>query len=375
MTTLLQANINVALDIYKKINEHDKKANIIFSPICISASLALASKGAKNDTETKLKKVLHIENAKDIDFEYQSLASDLAKISDAHSLNLIKRLYVDKSLNCTKEFIDSNKKPYPSQLEIVDFKEHPKETREQINKNISELTNGKVETVLCEDNVTDQTKLLLLGAAICSGKWLKKFDKDKTKEAPFRISKTECKPVQMMQLEARCCMGYIKDLKTLVLDLPCENKALSMIILLPQDIEDDSTGLEQLEKELTYEKFAHWTNPSTMANTKVKVSLPKFKLAKRYDLKPLLTSIGLGDIFNEEVADFSGMTESKGVALSQAIHEATLGISEEGLEEPDMARERVLMHKDEFNGDHPFLMAVRHNKSRNILMMGKFCSP
>ncbi|XP_069074895.1 serpin B5 [Pleurodeles waltl] len=375
MATLLQANINVALDIYKKIIEQDKKANIIFSPICISASLALASKGAKNDTETKMKTVLHIENAKDVDFGYQSIASELAKISESNSLKLIKRLYVDKSLNCTKEFINSSKKPYPSQLEIVDFKEHPKETREQINKNISELTNGKIETILCEDNATDQTKLLLLGAAICSGKWLKKFDKTKTKEVPFRISKTESKPVQMMQLEARCFMGYVKELKTLVLDLPCENKAMSMIILLPQDIEDDSTGLEQLEKELTYEKFVHWTNPSMMANTKVNVSLPKFKVFRRYDLKSLLTSLGLGDIFNEEVADFSGMTETKGVALSQAIHEASLEISEDGLEEPDMARERVLMHKDEFNGDHPFLMAVRHNKSRSILMLGKFCSP
>lgn len=40
--------------------------------------------------------------------------------------------------------------------------------------------------------------------------------------------------------------GYIQDLKCRVLELPYRGKELSMIILLPDDIEDGSTGLKKV---------------------------------------------------------------------------------------------------------------------------------
>lgn len=51
----------------------------------------------------------------------------------------------------------------------------------------------------------------------------------------------------MMNLEATFCLGYINDLKTKILELPCHNKHMSMLILLPKEIEDDTTGLEQVQ--------------------------------------------------------------------------------------------------------------------------------
>lgn len=40
--------------------------------------------------------------------------------------------------------------------------------------------------------------------------------------------------------------GYIKDLKCRVLELPYEGKDLSMVILLPDDIQDEATGLKKV---------------------------------------------------------------------------------------------------------------------------------
>ena len=40
--------------------------------------------------------------------------------------------------------------------------------------------------------------------------------------------------------------GYISDMKTRVLELPYEEREFSMVILLPDNIEDDSTGLEKV---------------------------------------------------------------------------------------------------------------------------------
>ena len=45
--------------------------------------------------------VLHFENVKDVPFGFQTVTSDINKHSSFYSLKLIKRLYVDKSLNPT----------------------------------------------------------------------------------------------------------------------------------------------------------------------------------------------------------------------------------------------------------------------------------
>lgn len=41
--------------------------------------------------------------------------------------------------------------------------------------------------------------------------------------------------------------GYIQDLKCRVLELPYQGEELSMVILLPDDIEDESTGLKKVK--------------------------------------------------------------------------------------------------------------------------------
>lgn len=40
--------------------------------------------------------------------------------------------------------------------------------------------------------------------------------------------------------------GYIPEARTRLLELPYDGRELSMIILLPDDIEDDSTGLQKV---------------------------------------------------------------------------------------------------------------------------------
>ncbi|ELK11105.1 Serpin B5 [Pteropus alecto] len=231
------------------------------------------------------------------------------------------------------------------------------------------------ENILSDSSVSDQTKILVVNAAYFVGKWMKKFPESETKECPFRVNKTDTKPVQMMSLEATFCLGHIDSIGCKIIELPFQNKHLSMLILLPKDVDDDTTGLEKVEKQLNSETLLQWTNPSTMANAKVKLSIPKFKVEKVIDPKASLENLGLKNVFNEDTSDFSGMSETKGVALSNVIHRVCLEITEDGGESIEVPGSRILQHKDEFTADHPFIYIIRHNKTRNIIFFGKFCSP
>lgn len=369
------ANAALAIDILKNLNEKNKTENFIFSPLCISSTLTLAFKGAKGNTATEMEKVLHFENVKDYDFGFQTLTSDINKISAASSMKMVKRLYVDSSFNCTKEFINSTKKPYPSELEVIDIKCRVEEARNQINTSIKDLTDGNVVDVLAEGLLNENTNMLLLGAAYYKGNWLYKFNESETKEVDFHVTKTETKPVQMMQLDARLSIRTVNEQNLMILDIPFAGKQISMLIIMPKSIEDDSTGLEKVEKEMTYENYVNWTNPSMMANSKVKLSLPKFKIESSHNLKDNLKSLGIKDAFNDEVADFSGMSEKKGLSVSEAIYEAGIEIGEDGSEAADVIRERVLMPKTECNVNRPFLFIVKHNKTQGILFYGRYTGP
>lgn len=57
MDALQLANTAFAVDMFKKLCEKDKTANIIFAPLCTSTSLALAYKATKGDTADQMKQV------------------------------------------------------------------------------------------------------------------------------------------------------------------------------------------------------------------------------------------------------------------------------------------------------------------------------
>ena len=53
-----------------------------------------------------------------------------------------------------------------------------------------------------------------------------------------------------MNLEATFCLGNIDDINAKIIELPFQNKHLSMLIVLPKDVEDESTGLEKVSRQL-----------------------------------------------------------------------------------------------------------------------------
>lgn len=127
--------------------------------------------------------------------------------------------------------------------------------------------------------------------------------------------------------------------------------------------------------DLTRDNYVNWTNPSMMANTKVKLCFPKFNIESCHNLKDSLNNMGMKDAFNEETADFSGMSESKGLSISQVIYKTAMEITEDGSETPDVTRERYLMPKTECVANSPFIFIVRHNKTQSVFLCGRYCGP
>ncbi|XP_066181711.1 serpin B6-like [Sylvia atricapilla] len=379
MESLCAANTTFAVELFRKLCEKNRGQNVFFSPFSISSALSMVLLGARGSTEAQISKVLSLKNAQDAHNGYQSLLSEINDPNTKYILRTANRLYGEKTLEFLASFLESSQKSYHAGLEQMDFVHAWEDCRKQINGWVEERTEGKIQNLLAEGILNSLTRLVLVNAIYFKGSWEEPFNKESTRERPFHINKNETRPVQMMFKEANFNMTYIGELQTKILELPYVGNELSMIILLPAAIQDGSTGLERLEGELTYEKLIDWINPEMMDSTNVRVSLPRFKLEENYDLKPLLSGMGMPDAFDLGKADFSGISSGKELVLSEVVHKSFVEVNEEGTEAAAATAAvmmmRCAMRVPEFTADHPFLFFIRHNKTGSILFCGRFCCP
>ncbi|XP_078147447.1 LOW QUALITY PROTEIN: leukocyte elastase inhibitor-like [Centroberyx gerrardi] len=423
-TPLTEANTSFSLALFKKLSEDDKTGNVFYSPFSISSALAMVLLGARGNTATQMSEVLCFTKAEqprqagradaeqmqmqmqqqmqqqvqlsrlpqyllkclnvqkvqeDVHVGFNKLMSELNKPEAPYALSLANRLYGEKSYQFVEDFLAETKKHYSAELESVDFKTSPEAARNNINSWVEKQTQDKIKEVLVQGVVDNMTRLVLVNAIYFKGNWDKKFKEDFTKDARFRVNKNDTKPVKMMHQKTKFPLTFIPEANCQILEMPYKGKDLSMLIFLPNDMEDGTTGLEKLEKELTYENFVEWTRPDMMDTVEVQVALPRFKMEEKYDLKKILSSMGMVDAFDIAMSDFSGMSPANDLVLSKVVHKAFVEVNEEGTEAA-AATAAVMMLRCAripvtFVADHPFLFFIRHNPSMSILFAGRFCSP
>lgn len=378
MEQLSTANTHFAVDLFRALNKDNPTGNIFISPFSISSALAMIFLGTRGNTAAQVSKTLHFDMVEEIHSKFQSLNADINKRGASYILKLANRLYGEKTYNFLPEFLASTQKMYGAELASVDFQQASEDSRKVINEWVKGQTEGKIPELLEAGTVDSMTKLVLVNAIYFKGSWEDEFRKEDTADTPFRLNKKDKKTVKMMYQKKKLPFGYIQDLKCRVLELPYRGKELSMIILLPDDIEDGSTGLKKLEEQLTLEKLHEWTKAENLDWVEVNVHLPKFKLEESYDLNSHLAHLGIEDLFSRK-ADLSGMSGTRDLFISKVVHKSFVEVNEEGTEAAaataGIATFAMLVHEENFVADHPFIFFIRHNPSSHILFLGRLSSP
>lgn len=378
MEQLSTANTRFALDLFHTLNEKNPTGNIFISPISISSALAMVFLGTRGTTAAQVSKAFYFNTVEEIHSRFQSLNADINKRGAPYILKLANRLYGEKTYNFLPEFLASTQKMYGAELASVDFQHASEDARKVINDWVKGQTEGKIPELLVTGVVDNMTKLVLVNAVYFKGNWQEKFMKEATTDLQFRLNKKDTKMVKMMYQKKKFPYGYIQDLKCRVLELPYQGEELSMVILLPDDIEDESTGLKKIEEQLTLEKLHEWTKRENLDFIEVNVNLPRFKLEESYNLNSYLAHLGVEDLFNSK-ADLSGMSGARDLFISKIVHKSFVEVNEEGTEAAAataaIATFCMLMPEENFFADHPFIFFIRHNPSTNILFLGRLSSP
>ncbi|NXU51822.1 SPB10 protein, partial [Turnix velox] len=398
-----------AVDLFNKLNETNKGKNLFFSPWSLSSALALTYLGAKGNRNTEMAEVLHFtqeagaegpssvarpsrgrpkrrkmdpehKQTENIHSGFKELLTAINKPRSSYSLRTANRIYMEKTFPLFPTYIQLSKNYYKAEPQKVNFRTAPDQSRKEINTWVEKQTEGKIKNFLGPRDVVASTILVLVNAIYFKAEWEVKFQGGDTDTQPFRLSKNKTKPVKMMYMRNVFPVLIMESMNFKMIELPYVKHELSMFILLPDDIKDSTTGLEQLEREMTYEKLSEWTDVKKMTKTLVDLYLPKFTMEERYDLSDKLRSMGMHSAFSTN-ADFSGMAEGGDLMISKVIHKSFVAVDEKGTEAAAASAVTVAFTSTRvsqtlvFKVDHPFYFFIRHNESKSILFFGRFCSP
>ncbi|KAI5941533.1 Serpin B12 [Manis javanica] len=425
MESLIAANSKFCFDFFQEISKGDCHRNIFFCPLSLSAALGMVRLGARSDSARQIDQVLHFselsqneskghdsclksktqEVRADSSQEGQQevtgplilqdewsnddsgllsccfgrLLSKLGRIRVDCTLSIANRLYGEQEFPICPEYLDGVVQFYHTTIESIDFRKDTEKSRQEINFWVESQSQGKIKELFSKDTINNATVLVLVNAVYFKAKWEKYFDSENTVDALFSVNENEKKTVKMMNQKGLFRIGFIEELQAQILEMRYTKGALSMFVLLPACSADDLKGLEELEKNITYEKIVAWSSSENMSEERVDVSFPKFTLEDSYDLNSILRGMGITDIFEERKADLTGISPTPKLYLSKIVHKTFVEVDENGSEAAAASGvvgvEKSVPSWVTFNANHPFLFFIRHNKTQTILFYGRVCCP
>ncbi|KAG9331522.1 hypothetical protein JZ751_018925 [Albula glossodonta] len=370
---MYEENTDFAFRLYKHISALPgfQSKNVFFSPLSVSVALSALSLGARGKTHQQLFEGLGF-NATDITPEevsqaFQQIHENLNKKTDV-DLSLGNALFIDETFKLRPEFLESMKRYYHSDGFSTDFTK-TEEAKEQINKYVEEKTKGKIKKML--EGLDPGTGLYLINYIYFKGEWEIPFDEFDTKTDIFHVDNDTKVPVRMMNIDDDHHVYYDEDISTHVLQLRYKG-SVSMLLVLPEK------GLQSLGEVLRRDRLNKWIR--SLQERYYDVYVPKLSMETSYQLKEVLSGMGINDIF-QDTADLSGVSEKGNLFVSQGIHKTTLDVSEDGTFASAATGFRIVPLSGwlgptpilKFN--RPFMIFVIDCETISILFMGKIENP
>ena len=325
---LVQGNTQFAIELYNRLKTTGA-GNLFFSPYSISTAASMTYGGAVGDTARQMVDVFHFS------LEDEKLHSAFAQIQSR--LNLIQRqnkielhianaLWPQDKYPLLNEYLELIRKCYGAEIEPVDYDRNPNAVRRRINAWVERKTKNRIQNMIPDAGLlAPPTRLVLANAIYFKGDWASRFDKSFTEEMPFHPNRNETINVPIMMQTSD--FKYGEDEIVQVLEMPYTGSELSMVIVLPRELD----GLPNVEERLAVNSLKDW-NKCSYENP-VDVYLPRLRMTYQLNLKDVLEAMGMTDAFDCSKANFAGMDGVPNwLYIGFAMHKAFVDVNEEGTE-------------------------------------------
>jgi len=379
-------SVNLIKALFEKYENESIEENIFISPSSIYHTLMLAYFGSLGETQEELETSLGFGNLTKsevlktymFDRAYQAVRERTAGLG--YTFKHANKLYFEQDLKLN----ECLRLALADQIELVDFKKSPEETRVNMNKWVEETTQGRIQDLIPEGYVDYSTKASIVNAAYFKGQWQSQFKPKDTKFGNFYITRDQIRMVKFMVQKGSFNYYVSEELQAHVLEMPYEGDHVSMVVILPP-WKDDS--LQETVKRMTPETLQGVMGEIQTGFYKVEkldVLLPKFSISGDLELLQPLSSLGINSLFGGR-SNLTGFMDQYGdsedsISLDSAKHKSFIEVNEEGSEAAaatallGFRSARPLFHS-EFKADHPFLFLIYDKQVDTILFFGVYQHP
>jgi serpin B len=370
---LVEADNRFTFKIFRELAARESpEANIFVSPLSMAMALGMTYNGAAGLTAEGMARALELEGLTldDVNRSYRDLIALLRGLDPGVTFEIANSIWSDSGYPVRPSFIETNRAYFDAVVQSLEFSDPA--AAAIINGWVNEKTRGRIPEIV-PDPLPPDLVMYLINAIYFKGDWTRRFDKNLTREAPFRLRDGGTTTVQMMTHGKPVEVRVSHDGGFAILDLPYAGRAFSMTVVLPRE----PGGIDALVAGLTQTQWDAWI--AALDSADLEVRLPKFSQAYKPDsLEAALHSLGMTPAFcDESGVDLSGIAGSPGtLCISSVAHKAFVDVNEEGTEAAAATAIGLIdSAPSTFTVDRPFVFAIRENLSGTILFIGRILHP
>lgn len=361
----------------------DAEGNWSVSPYSIRLCLAMLANGAKGETQQELLNALRID---DLDAFNQSV-KDLLETYDSYarimSLDTANSLWLNQSrFDGEGEFLPDYVREMDKYFRAAVEEVTDADSVERVNEWVNEKTNGKIPTILTEDNREFVTALV--NAVYFKAAWENEFYEGNTGKADFTNADGTTGTVDMMHQTDG--FGYyatpgIEALKMDYRNYAVDNEAGDNF----ESFRDADFSMYLIKADDTLD-VQHFLDNAEFTYGDVNASVPKFKVEYSAALDEALQALGVQTVYDAENADLTAMLNPSSLPgqqhfLDTVLHKTYIAVDEKGTEAAAVTaamtgESSAMPSRPElvrtFTADEPFWFVIRDNANREILFVGRY---
>ncbi|KAH8342179.1 hypothetical protein KR074_008942, partial [Drosophila pseudoananassae] len=369
-----------AVSLLKEVYNSKPNENVFVSPYSVYNALLLAYYGSAGTTQNELVSTLSLDwaDSKEMVRSVYLLQKwiDNTASKEALEFSSVDRVFLSQNLATHKCFEDR----LGNDIKKKDFEHDAGQALKDINDWIANVTHNHIRDVLTSQDINSRTQVVLANAAFFKGQWVSQFKPQDTVSKPFFTSSNRSSMVPMMQKTGSFKIKADNALDAHILQLPFRKSQysktesdVSMFFVLPSSKENSISELLSKLDSNSLESALR-----TSKAQEVQISIPKFEFKKQISLNPILSKMGINEMFNERRANFSELTPDH-ISFGEALHVAKIKVDEEG--STAAAVTTIGLFRSfrpeplNFECNHPFVFLIYNTKYKTILFSGVYAEP
>jgi serine protease inhibitor len=362
--TLVTADNTFGLNLFQNLNS-GATGNVAIAPISVAMALQIVYNGAGGVTQQGMAQTLQLGSLsmQDLNNDNAALQGSLLNPDPQVQLTIANSLWMHLGIDSVPAAFTQMDQMYYGAT-VGDLAGAPA----NVDAWVSTSTNGLITNIL--PNVDYASVIAVIANVIYfKGHWTTAFDPGRTAPAPFTLADGTQVSVQMMHQSAT--YGYLKGANFQAVRIPYGQGRMSMLVVMP----DAGTSLNSLLAGVTSDVIAGWVGQLQTAFGSV--ALPRFSTTFGASLVQPLTALGMQDAFcSSQQASFPGIGPA---CIGDVEHKTVVEVDESGTVAAGATAviftSVVELPQFTVTLDHPFLYAIRDDKTGELLFIGTMTNP